>query len=78
MAAQNMIIAATSLEIGFCFIGRAETTFTTGIGAVIWNDWQIAENLKPFCHILLGYPAGIPPQPKQIKENRVFFVNQDQ
>lgn len=75
IAGENMIIAATSLGVGSCFIAKAEATFATDIGAVIWKDWNIDARLKPFCHVLLGYPDGPIPKPKQIKANRVIHVS---
>jgi nitroreductase len=65
---ENMILAAHSLGIGSCFIGRASTTFETEEGRVILEDWNIGDDYVAIGYCILGYPEGTPPKAKPRKE----------
>ncbi|MBP2640522.1 MAG: nitroreductase family protein [Firmicutes bacterium] len=65
---ENMMIAAHSLGIGSCFIGRAAETFETEDGKEIIKDWNIGEDYTAVAHCILGYPEGNSPKAKPRKE----------
>lgn len=55
VVAQNIIIAAHSLGIGSCIVGRANKTFESEYGQLILKEWEIGDNYVPTYHITLGY-----------------------
>ena len=55
--AENMILAAHSLGIGSCFVGRAVETFSCDLGQEILKKWEIPFECRAFLHVVLGYPA---------------------
>jgi len=70
--AENMILAAHSLGIGSCFIGRAVETFACDLGQEVLRKWEIPSDHRAFLHVILGYPAsGEPVRTKPRKEGRV-------
>jgi len=74
VAAENIMIAAHSLGIGSCIIGRAGETFTSDYGKQLLEKWQIDENYEPSFHVTLGYTDGEHPKAKPRKENRIKYV----
>lgn len=74
VAAENMIIAAQSLGIGSCIVGRAYLTFATKRGREIQRDWGISEEYEARVHVTLGYPEGNSPSYKPRKEGRIVLV----
>lgn len=64
----NMMLAAHSLGIGSCLIGRAAETFDTGEGKEILKDWNISDDYVAIGFCILGYPEGTPPKAKPRKE----------
>jgi len=71
VAAENMMLAAHSLGIGSCLIGRAGETFASDYGKDLIREWQIDEIYKPVCHVILGYRNSELPVPRPRKENRI-------
>jgi len=75
VAAQNISLAAYSLGIGSCIIGRAIETFTTERGQEIQKTWGIDGAYEAKVHIVLGYPeGGFPSKAKARKNGRVVRV----
>ena len=72
----NMMLAAHELGLGSCWIHRAREEFEQGK----WQAWlkklgiEDAENYEGIGHLALGFPEGNLPEPKRIKEGRVFWV----
>jgi nitroreductase len=64
----NMLLAAHSLGIGSCFIGRASAVFQTDEGKEIIKDWNIPDDYVAVGHCILGYPEGNPPKAKPRKK----------
>jgi nitroreductase len=64
----NMMLAAHSLGIGSCYIGRANETFETDEGKEIIKDWNIGDNYHAVGHCILGYPDGDMPKAKPRKK----------
>jgi nitroreductase len=72
LMAENMILAAHSLGVGSCFIGRAVETFACDLGQEVLRKWEIPTNHRAFLHVVLGYPASQKPvHTKPRKEGRV-------
>lgn len=70
--AENMMLAAHSLTIGSCFIGRAVETFSCYLGQDVLRRWDIPSDYLAFLHVVLGYPASSQPiYKKPRKEGRV-------
>jgi nitroreductase len=74
VAAENIIIAAHSLGIGSCIVGRAQQTFGTERGKAIKAAWGIGEEYEAKLHVTLGYPEGNAPSYKPRKEGRIIRV----
>jgi nitroreductase len=55
--ASDIALAARSLGVGSCILGRAEETFETDFGKQTQASWGIREGYEAKVHILLGYPA---------------------
>lgn len=65
---ENMMLAAHSLGIGSCFIGRAAETLDTAEGSAIAKAWNVDDGYVAIGHCILGYPEGTHPQAKPRKE----------
>lgn len=74
MIAAHIWLAAHFLDLGACYIGRAEQVFATPYGKELRQIWGIEENLIPVCHILLGYIDGDAPKSKARKGNRIVRI----
>jgi len=74
VAAENMMLAAHSLGLGSCLIGRAGETFASEYGGLQLAKWQIEDHYEPILHVILGYPNSEHPQAKPRKENRIIFA----
>jgi nitroreductase len=73
-AAENMMLAAHSLGLGSCLIGRAGETFESEYGKELMKRLRIDGGYVPYFHVVLGYTDGGHPHAKPRKENRVLFV----
>jgi len=72
LVAENMMLAACSLGIGSCFIGRTVETFSCDLGQEVLRKWDIPSDCRAFLHVILGYPASSDPaHRKPRKEGRV-------
>ncbi|MDN5316460.1 MAG: hypothetical protein PWR08_584 [Thermoanaerobacterium sp.] len=74
VAAENIMLAAYSLGIGSCMVGRANETFSSDLGRKLLEKCNINENYKAFYHVLLGYPDGEYPKAKPRKEGRIIRI----
>lgn len=68
--AENMVLAATELDIASCIVARAEETFYNDYGKQLMQQWNIPEHFVPRCFVLLGYCKGDYPREKARKPNR--------
>ena len=70
----NMMLAAHSLGLGSCWIHRAKEVFSLPK----WKAWLssigIEEEVEGIGNLILGYPSDTIPEPKPIKDSRVFYV----
>lgn len=72
--ASNIWHAANFLDIGCCYIGRADEVFATEYGMELRKRWDIPENFVAVANMLLGYPDGPAPKAKPRKEGRIIRV----
>ena len=73
--AENMVLAATELEIASCIVARGEETFDNEEGATFLKEWEIPENYIACCFVLLGYCNGDYPTDKPRKKNRCKIID---
>ena len=70
----NMMLAAHALGLGSCWIHRAKEVFSLPK----WKAWLssigIEEEVEGIGNLILGYPSDTIPEPKPIKDSRVFYV----
>ena len=71
VVAQNIMIAAHSLGIGSCMVGRADKTFEGEYGKDILKECGLKEGYIPTYHIALGYYDCELPKGKDRKEGRI-------
>ncbi|MBN1176382.1 MAG: nitroreductase family protein [Dehalococcoidales bacterium] len=62
-AAENIALAAESLNIGSCFIGMAEFLFASDDASKIKQEMGIPENYRHIITVVLGYKDVEPPVP---------------
>lgn len=74
VCAENMMLAADSLGIGSCMIGRATEVFETERGKEIQAVWGIGEEYEAKLHLLLGYPVDEIPEPAPRRDGRIIRV----
>jgi nitroreductase len=74
VAAENIVLAAYSLGIGSCIVGRASDTFATARGMEIQAAWGIKEEYEAKLHITIGYPKGDAPRYKPRIDGRIIRV----
>ncbi len=73
--ADNMVLAAASLDIASCIVARAEDTFDSELGATLMKEWDIPEDYVARCFVLLGYCKGEYPAIRPRKENRSKIID---
>lgn len=56
VAAENMLLAATSLGIGSCYIGSAWDSFDNPFGHETLQRWGVRTDYYAVLHVLLGHP----------------------
>lgn len=74
IAGQNIMLAAQSLGIASCMIGRAYDTYQSEYGKSLLQNLNIDESFSPVCHIALGYPDTEIPKAKPRKDGRIIFM----
>jgi len=75
VAAENMVIAAQSIGIGSCIVGRSSMTFATERGREIQTAWGISDEFEARIHVVFGYPLDeTPPKAKPRNDGRVIFA----
>jgi nitroreductase len=70
LMAENMVIAARSLGLGSCFLGRAPY-----IAAKIAEKYQLPPRVFPLVQLAMGYPAEDPPPRPRYPLDYVLFEN---
>lgn len=74
VAAENMMLMATSLGVGSCYIGQGWTAFADPFGQEILQKWKIPDGYYAVMQLLLGYPRKEDKHPmaKPRKEKRIL------
>ena len=70
----NLMLAASSLGIGSCWIHRARQEFDSPEGKALLKRWSVPERYIGVGHCVLGYPAEVPAAPKPRKADYVRRV----
>lgn len=70
----NLLLAASSLGIGSCWIHRAKEEFETAEGRELLETLGIIGDYEGIGHCILGYPAKEIPAAKPRKENWVYKI----
>ena len=70
----NLMLAASTLGVGSCWIHRAREEFDSPEGKALLRKWGLPERLIGVGHCILGYPADAPAAPKPRKENYIIRV----
>lgn len=74
LALGNMMLAAHALGLGSCWIHRAREVFDMPE----WRQWLksigIDDEVEGVGNLILGYPEGEIPAPKETKASRVYYV----
>ena len=71
---ENMMLAATSLGIGSCWIHRAKETFESEEGRALMKKWGVPESYAGVGNVILGYPAEPVKQDKPRKDGRIIKI----
>ncbi len=70
----NMMLAAHALGLGSCWIHRAKEVFDKPE----WKNWLesigIEGEVEGIGNLILGYPDGNIPEPKEIKPDRIYYI----
>lgn len=70
----NLMLAASTLGIGSCWIHRARQEFDSPEGKALLKAWGIPERYIGVGHCILGYPAAEPAAPKARKTDYYQIV----
>ena len=70
----NLMLAASEMGLGSCWIHRAQQAFDSPEGKELLRKWGLPEHLKGVGHCILGYPEGELPQPAPRKENWIYRI----
>lgn len=73
----NILNAASSLDIGSCWIHRAREEFDSLQGKELLKVWNLSEDYIGVGHVVLGYPADdFKPTEKNIKDDFVLYLDE--
>lgn len=72
--AENMVLMATELGIASCIVARAEETFDNKFGEQLMKKWEIPDNYRARCFVLLGYHEGDYPKEKPVNKGRIRII----
>ena len=70
----NLMLAASSLGVGSCWVHRARQEFESPEGKALLKKWGLPENYIGVGHCVLGYPAAAPAAPKPRKDGYIRRV----
>ena len=69
----NLMNAAHALDLGSCWIHRAQQMFDSEEGKELLKKWGLPETLRGVGNCILGYPEETP-APKPRKEGRIVKI----
>ena len=70
----NLMLAASELGVGSCWIHRAKETFESEEGKAILRDLGVEGDYVGVGNCVLGYPLGDVPAAKPRKDNYVYWA----
>ena len=70
----TMLLAASSIGLGSCWINRAKESFETEEGKALLRQWGIADTYEGVGICILGYVKGELPAPKARKTDYIVNV----
>lgn len=70
----NMMLAAEDLGVGSCWIHRAKEEFETEYGKKLLADLGIKGDYEGIGNLILGWPDGEKPAPKEHKADYVYHI----
>lgn len=73
-ALENMMLAATSLGIGSCWIHREREMFETEQGKQLLKKWGLSESLKGIGSLAIGYPKELKTEAKPRKSDYIKII----
>jgi nitroreductase len=74
LALGNMLLAATAIGLGACWIHRAKPIFESSEGKALLKKWKLPENLVGVGFCILGYPEGDKPKAAPRKAGYIVKV----
>lgn len=74
----NLMLASHELGLGSCWIHRVKEEFETEWGKQLLKSLGIEEEYEGIGHCAIGYIAGDYPKAPKRKENRIFYIKEDQ
>lgn len=70
----NMMLAATSIGVGSCWIHRAREVFESEEGKKLKKEWGVPESYVGVGNVILGYPAKPLGEGAPRKEGRIIKI----
>ena len=70
----NMMLAASSLGIGSCWVHRAREEFESEEGKKLKKEWGLSDDYVGIGHVVLGYPSAPLQKPLPRKEGRIIKI----
>lgn len=70
----NLMLAASTLGVGSCWIHRAQQEFDSPEGKALLAKWGIPEHYRGIGHCILGYPASDLPSARPRKDDYILRV----
>lgn len=70
----NLMLAASALGVGSCWIHRAREVFAAPEGKALLRAWGVPEHYIGVGHCILGYPDGSLPAPKPRRPDAIRRV----
>mgnify|MGYP002517849126 CR=1 FL=1 len=70
----NLMTGAAAMNVGSCWINRAQETFELPEGKALLAKWGLGENWKGVGYCILGYTDSAVLGDKARKEGRVLYV----
>ena len=74
LALGAMLLAASSIGLGSCWIHRAKEVFQTEEGRALMRKWGVEAQYEGVGHCIVGYADGPLPAPKPRKEDYVVLA----
>lgn len=74
LALGNLMLAASSIGVGSCWIHRAKQVFESEEGKRLKKEWGIPDSYEGVGHCILGYPASPLPEGKERREGRIIRI----